>query len=171
MIPRDSSSCWRSLSNSTTTPAWINSFWVGLWSHAGSGMPDALQHSCNLALPRMLWLSNVPWSSGALLSPAEKQSLSPATPAVLQPQNEELACLQPASRTSTGQAPKTCPSVQPVLNTPAETFVKGEQRWMQSQCKQWLEVWNLLFWICPLGSPCFCELQKHSVKRSPTFKT
>lgn len=46
---------------------------------------------------------------------------------ILQPQNEELACLQPTSRTSTGQAPKTCPSVQPVLNTTAQTLVKGNK--------------------------------------------
>lgn len=57
----------------------------------------------------------------------ETKSVPCHTSTVLQPQNEDLVCLQAASRTSTGQAPKTRPSVQPVLNTPAETSVKGNK--------------------------------------------
>lgn len=60
---------------------------------------------------------------------------------ILQPQNEELACLQPTS--STGQAPKTRPSVQPVLNTTAQTFVKGNKEGYEASAKS-----GLKFEIC-----------------------
>lgn len=166
MIPTDSSSCWRYLSNSTTMPAWIYSFWVGLWSHAGGGMPGALQHSCNLALPGMLWLSNVAWSSGALLSPAEKQSLSLATPA-------QFCNLKTKSWLASSQLqeqaqgrPQRHVLLYSLFWTPQQRHLWRGTKMNASQRKQWLEVWNLLFWICPSGSPCFCEVQKHSVKRS-----
>lgn len=58
---------------------------------------------------------------------------------ILQPQNEELACLQPTSSTSTGQAPKTRPSVQPVLNTTAQTFVKGNKGGYRASAKSGLK--------------------------------
>ena len=120
-------------SHSNVILAWINRFWVGLWSHTGRDMHD-LPLLCTARadvtwLCRGCCLASRMWYGAweASKSHGETKPVLCHSSTILQPQNEDLACLQQTSSTSTGQAPKTCPSVQPVLNTTAQTFVKGNK--------------------------------------------
>lgn len=61
-----------------------------------------------------------------------------------------LACLQTTSSTSTGRVPNTGPSVQPVLNTTVQMFVKGNKEGCRAGAKS-----GLKFEICSSKAPCF----------------
>lgn len=136
-------------SHSNAILAWIKRFWVGLWS-----LPVRDMHELPLlctARAGVTWLCQgcclapLVWHGAreASKSHGETKPVLCHASTILQPQNELLACLQPTSSTSTGQAPKTRPSVQPVLNTTAQTFVKGNKEGYEASAKS-----GLKFEIC-----------------------